>query len=728
MPIASSIARFLSLVRARKPRMETARKEIPFVLAGAALIAALTMAILHIQRLSLAYSYRDGVDAIGMLRYVREAGFSFSIPFVNLETLGGFAPQNAWLSPSQWPALVFGTHQSVLEACYGLCALELYLSTYLLARRLGSPWDVAALGGLLLPLFALPLVWSEGPFSTLLTFSPILGDVIVLNNLLLAGLAGIFIAERPKAWAYVLFGASALWFTLLAPLSVVLVVPLDAVVYGVLSLRAARTPRFWSRQFLLLALLAALLALLGPHLFGLFANTSSSLFKSELIGDTFTNPWPYVPAPFRNLSNAIATFALVLLLWAVHQLWKGKSREFLTVLIWILAAFGTFALLHSALFVLVAKGNATFPRPSYFEIVSWPFYGLWLASICAALWRRFCAAPSLAARPALHGYLLLALFAAFGVLMMIVTPQRFATTIMPYRPAADPIVQFLQARLGPLDGPYAGQVATFAGGVNNVGDLLAYDRRVGRSLGNAHRGETLRYFGVRTLDEDSATISPTKYLLLTRFLARPQDEQTRATLVFTKPAQAPLAALGVRYVVTDQPLPAPATLRLKEEIAGTGTHFVYELENVNLGTYAPTVTRVAGTPEAQLRAILQPDFDFRRDAIVDAPVPPLSPAKSAFFAHPGGYRIHANSEGTSLIVLPVIYSNCLRWQNEAPGAPARLIRVDFGLTGLLFDRQAKGRIAPAQSPFVNPFCGIADWRTMRSLSSRVRDIWPAGAR
>jgi len=710
------------------PRVETARKETPFVLAGAALIAALTMAILHTQNPSLAFSSRDGVDAIGMLAYVREAGFSFSLPFANLQTLGGFANQDAWLSPTQWPALLFGAQQPVLDACYVLCAVELYLSTYLLARRLGSPKDVAALGGLLLPLFALPLVWPAGPFSTLLTFSTILGDFIILNNLLLAGVVHLYLPGRVSPWSYVLVGGCGLWLVLLTPLSAILAVPLDAITCIFLSLRAAGTERFWARQFLAFALFAVLLALLGPHVFGLFANTSSFLFKSELIGDTFTSPWPYLPASFRTLANAIATFALVLLLWAAHRLYGRRNGKFSTILLWILGLFGAFAFLVSALFVLVAKGNGTFPRPFYFEIAAWPFYALWLAFICCGLWRWICSAPPLAARPALHGYLLLTLFTALAVLMMIVTPQRFETTVMPYRPLADPIVQFLQAKLGPLSGPYAGQVANFAGGADNIGDVLAYDRQVGRSVGNAHRGETLRYFGIRTLDEESATIAPAKYLLLTRFLARPTDLQSRALLVFSKPAQAPLAALGVRYVVTDRTLPAPAALRLKEEIAGTGTHFVYELENVNLGTYAPTVARVAGTPEAQLRAILQPDFDFRRDAIVDAPMPPLSPAKSTFFAHPGGYRIHATSEGTSLIVLPVIYSNCLRWQNEAPGAPARLIRVDFGLTGLLFDRQAEGRIAPAQSPFVNPFCGIADWRAMRSLSSRVRDIWPAGAR
>ena len=271
-------------------------------------------------------------------------------------------------------------------------------------------------------------------------------------------------------------------------------------------------------------------------------------------------------------------------------------------------------------------------------------------------------------------------------------------------------------------------MANFAGGANNIGDVLAYDRQVGRSVGNAHRGETLRYFGIRTLDEESATIAPAKYLLLTRFLARATDLQSRALLVFSKPAQRPLAALGVRYVVTDHPLPPPAMLRLREEIPGIGTHFVYELQDVNLGTYAPTVARVTGTPEAQLRAVLEPDFDFRRDAVVDAPVPQLSPGKSSFFAYPGGYRLRATSEGTSLIVLPVIYSHCLQWRNQTQGAPPHLIRVDFGLTGLLFNRHAEGAIAPVQSPFADPFCGIADWRALQNLSFRAQDIWPAGAR
>ena len=390
--------------------MRFLKKELAFVLTGAGLIAALTAAILHAQHPSLAFSYRDGVDAIGMLNYIHQAGFSFSVPFVNLETLGEFGPQDPWLSPSQWLAAAFGTGQSVLDACYVLCAAELFLSTYLLARWLGSPKDTAALAGLVLALFALPLVWSGGPFSTLLTLTPAFGDFIVLNNLLLTGLAGIFRPEGSARGGYALFATGLLWLILAVPLAAILAIPFDAAFYAILSLHAAGTPRFWTRQGQLLALFAAMLLLLGPYMFGLFANTSSSLFKSELVGDTFTNPWPYLPAPFRTFNNAVATTALGLLFYAAHR-WHGRSmEEFPASLVRILALFGAVSILLSMLFVLAAKGSGTFPRPFYFEVAAWPFYALCIGFIASGLWRWICSAPSLAARPALHGYILLALF------------------------------------------------------------------------------------------------------------------------------------------------------------------------------------------------------------------------------------------------------------------------------------------------------------------------------
>ena len=248
-------------------------------------------------------------------------------------------------------------------------------------------------------------------------------------------------------------------------------------------------------------------------------------------------------------------------------------------------------------------------------------------------------------------------------------------------------------------------------------------------MGNADRGEMLRYFGLHTLDEYNSLITPAKYLLLTRFLAHRSDDQSRAMVVFSRARdQRMLATLGVRFVVSDKPLPPPAQLRLSEPIPGIGTHFLYELPDVNLGTYTPTAVRQAATPEQQLRAILEPGFDFRRDAVTAERLPPLAPAQARFFAPPGGYRVNATSLGTALLVLPVAFSHCLTWKSSADRArwPPRLIRVDFALTGLLFDRAAHGAIEGRLSPFAHPFCGLADQREMRGLKAHYQDIWPAG--
>lgn len=697
------------------------KRELRLISAGCVSTALITFAIIKSLHPSLVYAYRDAIDALGLLKYFHKMAPTLGVPFLNLQMLGGFYFINYGLSPSAWPILIFGTEQINLDVSYVVCAIELYLTTYVLARTLGSTIIAALMSALLLPLFILELVWPQGPFD-LLRIGTIFGDILVLNNLILIGLSRIFAPNGGSTRNYILIAFAAGWLVCLTPLQAALVIPFDVGVYIVLSSRLLGTELFWSRQLRFAILIAFLLLFFGPYLLGLLLDTSSAVFRPELVGDTFTVFRPYLAIPFRNRTDfvlsAIIIAGLFIVYWLAPQ--RSQDRTFISKLIGIGIALAVTEGVFAFNFIVIERGSATFPRPFYFEIAAWPIYFLFVGLLCDMASRRLQSWAPLGS-----SYLVIGVCLGLAAIMATVLPKHYDSSLMPYRPTDDAITRYLIAQLDPAGTEFTGQVATIAG-PTGIDKMLAYDRSVGVSVGNSHRGEALRYFGIRTLDEYNNLITPTKFLFLTRLFSRQSDPQNRVMISFTQVNQTGLAAVGVRYVVTDRPLPPPATLATQQKIPGIGMHFVYALQDVNLGTYSPIELRVAPKLDDQLRAILESGFDFRHTGVTAEALPPLRPAQSRLSAGPGWYRITAASPGKSLLVLPIAYTPCLRWVNDDSRAPApRLLRADFALTGLLFDRSVAGTIRPTNGPLSDPFCAIADWLETRGLGGVHDRLWPA---
>jgi hypothetical protein len=98
----------------------------------------------------------------------------------------------------------------------------------------------------------------------------------------------------------------------------------------------------------------------------------------------------------------------------------------------------------------------------------------------------------------------------------------------------------------------------------------------------------------------------------------------------------------------------------------------------------------------------KPSFDPRTTAILTTQeeMPPLVPVSaSSLTIERGGYRIEADSPGTSLLVLPIEYSNCLHANltSSAPTQP-RLYRVNLAMGGILFSGRVKGRLTLCYGP------------------------------
>jgi hypothetical protein len=122
-----------------------------------------------------------------------------------------------------------------------------------------------------------------------------------------------------------------------------------------------------------------------------------------------------------------------------------------------------------------------------------------------------------------------------------------------------------------------------------------------------------------------------------------------------------MRALGVRYVVTDAPLDGGATLVMREATPLSSTHYLYEISGANRGDFSPTVVVPVASVKSTLATLADPQFDFARSVVLEAPLPVklVAARASEVRLEAGHLRVRATSEGTSLLLLPFEFSHSL---------------------------------------------------------------------
>src|SRR5262249_38862801 len=150
-----------------------------------------------------------------------------------------------------------------------------------------------------------------------------------------------------------------------------------------------------------------------------------------------------------------------------------------------------------------------------------------------------------------------------------------------------------------------------------------------------------------------------------------------------------LPALGVRYIILANRLPPvdqrdlPFVTFPRRPVGSEPAEWiVYELPNPNHGNYSPTevLTAKSGAESVAARAASQ--FAFAKQVVlstaIDEPLVPAHDMRLSVIR--GGLHVSGSSEGTSLVVLPQQFSNCLR----ARDSRVRLARADLLMTGVIF--------------------------------------------
>jgi hypothetical protein len=256
-------------------------------------------------------------------------------------------------------------------------------------------------------------------------------------------------------------------------------------------------------------------------------------------------------------------------------------------------------------------------------------------------------------------------------------------------PRMTPLVEVLERETALHPGmPYRGSVVTvlrlgedsFKGAYPTELQQL----RLASRTGNGHALLDLWWFWIPTLEEYGQGVTRPLREYARRYLSDAAAPPSTHFISVTKIEPEILQILGVRFIVTDRQLPASIGALKSEGPEGLR---VYELRAPNLGDVSPTKMVTVQRADEVFDAIAANPALLRRTAFTaQAPLPDLVPAQGAKLTMiQGGVTVAARSEGTSALLLPLQFSNCLALDRAASrGEVVRIERANVLHTLLVF--------------------------------------------
>jgi hypothetical protein len=673
----------------------------------------------------------DGNDQWALIKLEHTwlpAGLSWcATPFQAL--FNSFIYKNYHLSPCFKLAMLLGNGKVSHMLAYTLLALEIFLAMVLLCRLLRIPAGAGFGAAWLMTLFSLPF-WSQRLIHAISQGVPLTFEIVMLWCLAMTLVWHIGRHGRARSLACsVLTFVMIVWAIGLQPSWVILAVPVFGLFWAATLIPASRSERLW-RVLAMAAIALALAPTALPYVVGNYLYSVPTFFTPELENHRACD-WYYVSIICHG---TVGTWVMAWggLLGAVLALIGG------TPMIRAVAGF----LLASVLgitcvgFGLVFGVNYIGPPPLYFEFFLWPFYAIFSSMFMAAT-LQFALSRLDRFRMVvfIRRYALASLVLPIACLMWLPVGMRCLPVPMRFHEPT-PLVETLRERIGLQPGTqFRGAVATFTGyqespeGISWSELMYNQDFDCMARSGNDHRGIGLWYYEIPTLFEYNQFMTPSYYAALSRLLSRPCDKQVRNYIVLTKPNYAYLGSLGIRFVIADFIVPGSVNdsiqntqsiPRLVQTLPlGTDKHlYLYELDNCNFGDYSPTQVRVFPTAGETLAELGREDFDFHSEVLTVEDVPEtLARARHVeLTVHKGYIHVKATSPGTSLLLLPVQFSHCLRLEPlESSGGHVRLLRANLMQTGLVFSGTFEGRLRFSYGPFNNPYGRLRDYFDMKEL-------------
>lgn len=699
---------------------------------------------------ALAYSKKSGLMSStfdGFFIYATAlrdmADFDAFVSWNLFHGLGGLQyPFNASIVPEYLISHVVFSGQNALIAFWTLATTLIFISTYGLARVCRQGTVLSFLAGWAAAFVLMPVIW---PFVNMnYTDVPFVIPGTYTLFLILTALIHLSSHRRVSIallWTFVII-VSMLYAGIafpqyFAPMMVGVIGP------SLFTLIWARDLR--KRVVIAICGLVAVLSaavLLKNYLYGLLlygprlvtspmtksdAETASPYSSQEVVSKFFTEISDFygrVSFPSIDLmlfEQLSALFCLIILIWAYrngrHQLGLAAGLVFFS---WL--SPGIFIVLMGLANVLGLIQIDGFSL-AYTRTIQMPIYLIGWAVVIAWAGKVFVHSVPRAKILRYARY--------FPVLVVLITFNEVGTQTHPapqgYSLIADqPLIgAHLIEKLGIEEAPkpYQGRFANVTL-KRDTDNRVHWEGQINAALLNTHKTDLrfgLSAHEVPMLTEWNNFISPNLAVFVHHLLTS-GPEFSRLNKIFPEKVDVRLMRMfGVSYIISLDQLDDPDLTLVMTEVLGVPEykHFLYQVREPNLGNLSPTDAHYLPTAVQQL--------DFFSDAENDV-------EQSFTYAHNhSSFRnlvtannsemwvegekivVKADSDGESVIVLPIQFSNCVRIKSKIATSNPTLFMANFVLTGIKFKGQLDAELSFVFDPVRNSGCRLDDVKDVVEL-------------
>lgn len=217
---------------------------------------------------------------------------------------------------------------------------------------------------------------------------------------------------------------------------------------------------------------------------------------------------------------------------------------------------------------------------------------------------------------------------------------------------------------------------------------------------------------IPTLNQYGQLISRRSYFLIKNSFSTNSQDQVRNSINVSK-YNSFAYLLGVKYILTDdKKVILDNNVKLLQKIYIDKKEFYFvELNKTNLGQFSPIRQNIISSFNSQKlftdnsENMMREDFYVQRDVTEGKSLVPAKNTKIVF--KNSKYIIEARSDATSVIILPLEYSNCYKIQNLNPGSEVTFFEANWGLIGLKFENKLEIRLEYQNGLFNSPSCKLA---------------------
>jgi hypothetical protein len=705
-----------------------------FLLIAFAFIALLGAQLLLVTAIpGMNYDGADGMAAQAEILTTMEFARPFDI--TNLNPLQGLWPQmmpmNVWVNPAYWPFAFF--HKELAADISGIVALICYaVACYLMARLFDLPRLPSIIAAQLSIMLFAP---AARALALSAVFVSIPGLAIVYAPHLLAlGLLARLSPKRPQVFIVAAGILMLLFYSLYCdPLWTMVSGVAWIVPFGVVTFGSLRRDTILVRCTVLAGCVAVLLLSGALEYVYLLSQYTARVQFPDLLQR---------PRSLETTSVFFVSKYAKYFYWACAPgwalgIWRLRGRPRILV---AAAAVSALAFLAYSTAYLHLAGNWWLPVPIYMEHALFALF--WTAAIAgywgglealaagARRWTHAADRAGLGAGLRRVGLLSLspgqaiAATAIMAVAAAAIVPAVLIAKVLRYPkyhegwPDEPELRQFLENNIGyRVDPRFRGSAFFYTFGYDEflTLDALWVDR-------------------VPTANEYSQLVTPQAIYFVHELIKRRNlsyDLNWFRPWINTGGASFSMLfrtfrAFGVRYLGGYEPLRTSGIPGV-ENFQSTsfprrqpgnppGRWVIHELPDINVGNYSPTEVTVVRSAAEMIAALAAPNFDFTRQAVLSTEIrDQLVPARDMKLSViRGGLHVSGRGDGTSLVVLPLQYSNCLRAHDDR----VRLVRANFIMTGIIFSGTIDTDISFDYGIF-SPACRRGDFADMKQLGIKL---------